>query len=66
MDMNNKNEMKAIKSNDVGVKLDVTTIKCNQKFQCYASDFYEALTRSDKVTAFTRSYVKLDAMKGGE
>lgn len=62
-----KKEVKSSTSTKtIGVKLDVGTIKCNEKFQCKASDLYEALTRSEMVTAFTRAYVKLDAAKGGE
>lgn len=56
----------ATKASSVGLKLDVTTIKAVEKFQCKAQDLYEALTKSEMVTAFTRSYVKLDAVKGGE
>lgn len=68
IDMKEKKQEKPSNSSNtsVGVKLDVTTIKCNEKFQCNAEDFYNALTRSEMVTAFTRSYVKLDAVKGGQ
>lgn len=68
IDMSPQNGSKAeLTSKDtLGLKLDVTTIKCNEKFQCKSQDFYSALTRSEMVTAFTRAYVKLDAVKGGE
>lgn len=65
--MNKKSESESKKSNvNVGLKLDVTTVKAVEQFQCSASDFYDALTKSEMVTAFTRAYVKLDAVKGGE
>lgn len=51
---------------NVGLKLNVTTLQSCEKFQCKANEIYDALTKSEMVTAFTRSYVKLDATKGGE
>ncbi|KAL3277046.1 hypothetical protein HHI36_012407 [Cryptolaemus montrouzieri] len=48
-----------------GVKLDVTTIKDTQKFQCTAKEFYDAMTRIEMVTAFTHGPVKLDLFKNG-
>uniref|UniRef100_U5EP77 Putative response to stress n=1 Tax=Corethrella appendiculata TaxID=1370023 RepID=U5EP77_9DIPT len=50
----------------VGCKLDVKTLNFAEKFQCTAKELYEALTRVDMVTAFTRGHVKLDLYKGGE
>ncbi|XP_066140824.1 activator of 90 kDa heat shock protein ATPase homolog 1 isoform X1 [Euwallacea fornicatus] len=49
-----------------GIKVDTSTIKQNNKFQCTAEEFYSALTRIEMVTAFTRGHVKLDAVKGGK
>ncbi|XP_044258659.1 activator of 90 kDa heat shock protein ATPase homolog 1 [Tribolium madens] len=50
----------------VGLKLDVTTINITQQFQCTAQEFYDALTKIEMVTAFTRAHVKMDATKGGK
>lgn len=44
---------------------DVTTIEITEKFQCRARDLYDALTRIEMVTAFTRGQVKLDPVPGG-
>ncbi|KAL1396777.1 hypothetical protein pipiens_019358 [Culex pipiens pipiens] len=35
----------------------------NEQFQCRANELYDALTRHDMVTAFTRDHVKLDLFK---
>lgn len=51
---------------NVGVKLDVGTVKITHKFQCKAQEFYDAMTRIEMVTAFTRGVVKLDPVKGGK
>lgn len=54
-------------NNSVGVKLDVQTIKLQEKFTCRAIDLYDALTRPEMVAAFTQSSnVKLEPIKGGE
>lgn len=50
----------------VGVKLDVKTLEVQERFQCRANELYDALTRQDMVTAFTRGHVKMDLFKGGE
>lgn len=50
----------------VGLKIDTTTINQTHKFQCTAEEFYNALTRVEMVTAFTRGHVKLDPIKGGK
>lgn len=50
----------------IGLKLDVTTINVTQQFQCKSQEFYDALTRIEMVTAFTRAQVKMDASKGGK
>ncbi|EEZ99044.1 activator of 90 kDa heat shock protein ATPase homolog 1 [Tribolium castaneum] len=50
----------------IGLKLDVTTINITQQFQCRAQEFYDALTKIEMVTAFTRAHVKMDASKGGK
>lgn len=49
----------------IGLKIDTTTIKTVQKFQCTAQEFYDAFTRVELVTAFTRAHVKMDPVKGG-
>lgn len=51
---------------NVGLKIDTSTIKINQKFQCKAREFYDAMTRIEMVTAFTRGPVKLELFKGGK
>ncbi|XP_058058153.1 activator of 90 kDa heat shock protein ATPase homolog 1 isoform X1 [Anopheles bellator] len=50
----------------VGCKMDVKTLSTVEKFQCRANELYDALTRADMVTAFTRGYVKQDLFKGGD
>lgn len=51
---------------NVGCKLDVKTITLTETFQCQAKDLYEALTKSEMVSAFTHSQAKVDATRGGE
>ncbi|ERL85899.1 activator of 90 kDa heat shock protein ATPase homolog 1 [Dendroctonus ponderosae] len=66
---NKKVSMSPVVSNEkkvVGLKIDTTSINQTHKFQCTAEDFYNALTRIEMVTAFTRGHVKLDAAKGGK
>lgn len=54
-------------NNNVGVRLDVQTIKLNEKFMCRSSELYDAFTRIEMVAAFTQSSdIKLDPTKGGE
>lgn len=53
-------------SQQIGVKLDTSTINTTQKFQCTGQEFYDSMTRIEMVTAFTRGVVKLDAVKGGK
>lgn len=49
-----------------GVKIDATTLKLTHKFQCRAEEFFNAMTRVEMVTAFTRGPVKIDPVKGGK
>ncbi|XP_035898539.1 activator of 90 kDa heat shock protein ATPase homolog 1 [Anopheles stephensi] len=49
-----------------GCKLDLTTIKMTEMFQCRANELFDALTREDMVTAFTRGHVKHELFKGGD
>ncbi|CAG9857077.1 unnamed protein product [Phyllotreta striolata] len=50
----------------IGLKIDTKSFKQTQKFQCTAQEFYNAMTRIEMVTAFTRGHVKLDPVKGGK
>ncbi|KAH8292821.1 hypothetical protein KR054_009731 [Drosophila jambulina] len=50
----------------VGCKLDVRTLSMTEEFHCNANDLYNALTKPDMVTAFTRAPAKVDAVRGGE
>lgn len=64
-----KIELKTVTSSgskQVGCKLDVKTLETVEKFQCRANELYDALTRTDMVTAFTRGHVKLELFSGGE
>jgi activator of HSP90 ATPase len=54
------------KSKRIGLKIDVTTISLRQEFQCKGQEFYDALTRIEMVTAFTRAHVKMEATEGGK
>ncbi|GAB0098127.1 activator of 90 kDa heat shock protein ATPase homolog 1 [Sergentomyia squamirostris] len=54
------------KKDSVGHKIDVVTITSTETFQCQANALYEALTRVEMVTAFTRAPVKLEPVKGGD
>lgn len=65
---NKKVNMQPVKSEQqsLGLKIDTTTIKDTIKFQCTAQEFFDALTRVELVTAFTRGHVKCDAFKGGK
>uniref|UniRef100_A0A2M4ANB2 Putative activator of 90 kDa heat shock protein atpase log 1 n=1 Tax=Anopheles triannulatus TaxID=58253 RepID=A0A2M4ANB2_9DIPT len=53
-------------SKNVGCKMDLKTLQTVEKFQCRANELYDALTREDMVTAFTRGYVKQELFKGGD
>ena len=50
----------------VGCRLDVKTINLTEKFQCTAHELFDAFSRVDMATAFTRGHVKMDFCKGGE
>lgn len=50
----------------IGCKLDVKTLKLKINFQCRSNELYDALTKVEMVTAFTRGAVKMDPVKGGE
>ncbi|XP_023013447.2 activator of 90 kDa heat shock protein ATPase homolog 1 [Leptinotarsa decemlineata] len=66
---NKKINMEPVVNNEnqrIGLKIDTRTIKESHKFQCTAQEFYDALTRIEMVTAFTRGHVKLDPVKGGK
>ncbi|CAO1391142.1 unnamed protein product [Diamesa hyperborea] len=65
----NESKSPSSTSNDskpLGVKIDVKTLAFNEKFQCKASALYDALTRKELVTAFTRGDVNMEFKKGGE
>ncbi|XP_011179534.2 activator of 90 kDa heat shock protein ATPase homolog 1 [Zeugodacus cucurbitae] len=66
--LNSANNVKASdkSGNNVGCKLDVRTLKMAVEFNCSANDLYNALTREDMLTAFTRAPVKVSATRGGE
>uniref|UniRef100_A0ABD2X4J9 Activator of Hsp90 ATPase AHSA1-like N-terminal domain-containing protein n=1 Tax=Trichogramma kaykai TaxID=54128 RepID=A0ABD2X4J9_9HYME len=49
-----------------GVKISTTAVKQQQKFMCRAEEFYNVMTSPEMATAFTKSAVKLDAVKGGK
>lgn len=49
-----------------GYKIETSTFTICQKFQCRGQEFYDAMTKIEMVTAFTRGHVKLDACKGGQ
>ncbi|ALC39831.1 CG1416 [Drosophila busckii] len=53
-------------NNSVGCKLDVRTLSMTEEFHCNANDLYNALTKADMLTAFTRAPAKVDAVRGGE
>lgn len=50
----------------LGYKLDLTTLKIKVNFQCRSNELYDALTKPEMVTAFTRGPVRLEPTKGGE
>ncbi|XP_034668170.1 activator of 90 kDa heat shock protein ATPase homolog 1 [Drosophila subobscura] len=50
----------------VGCKLDVRTLSMTEEFHCNANDLYNALTKPDMVSAFTRAPAKVDPVRGGE
>lgn len=49
----------------LGHKLAVSTVKLSENFQCRANEIYDAWTKPEMVTAFTRGPCKVDASKGG-
>ncbi|XP_050500406.1 activator of 90 kDa heat shock protein ATPase homolog 1 [Diabrotica virgifera virgifera] len=66
---NKKINMEPVINNEnkqIGIKLDTKNIKQTHKFQCTAQEFYDAMTRIEMVTAFTRGHVKLEPTKGGK
>ncbi|XP_018320951.1 activator of 90 kDa heat shock protein ATPase homolog 1 [Agrilus planipennis] len=60
------NASKKDSKKEVGLKIDTSTLKLTQKFQCRASEFYDAMTRIEMVSSFTRGPVKLEPVKGGK
>lgn len=63
MQMNNVIDKK---SGSRGVKIETTTIKMVQDFQCTGQEFYRAMTVPEMVTAFTNSPAKVEAKRGGK
>lgn len=66
---NKKVNMEPIVNNQqqqLGLKLDVGTISQTQQFQCRAMEFYDAMTKIELVTAFTRDAAQLEPVKGGK
>lgn len=66
---NKKISMDPVVNNEnkkLGLKIDTQTIKQTQNFQCTAQEFFDVLTRMEFVTAFTKSEVKMDPVKGGK
>lgn len=66
---NKKISMEPVQNDEqknVGLKIETKTIKQTHNFQCTAQEFYDALTRIELVTAFTRSEVKMEPVKGGK
>lgn len=55
-----------LKNSGIGCKLDVRTLSMTEEFHCSANDLYNALTKPEMVTAFTRAPAKVDAVRGGE
>ncbi|KAH8409999.1 hypothetical protein KR009_003796 [Drosophila setifemur] len=53
-------------NSSVGCKLDVRTLSMTEEFRCKAVDLYNALTKPEMVTAFTRAPAKVEAVRGGE
>jgi len=56
-----------VSSNDKpsGCKLTLSTLQLSENFQCRANEIYDAWTKPEMVTAFTRGPCKLEASKGG-
>lgn len=50
----------------IGCKLNVANVEMSVMFQCQPPELYDALTRIEMATAFTRGLVKLEPIKGGE
>ena len=68
---NNKINLEALNNSTptqktVGCKLDVGNLDMTVEFNCQARELYDALTRPEMVTAFSRSLAKVDPIKGGE
>ncbi|XP_071963527.1 activator of 90 kDa heat shock protein ATPase homolog 1-like [Antedon mediterranea] len=49
-----------------GVKIHTTKLTCTEKFLCAVEDIYKVLTDKNRVEAFTRSSVQMEATKGGK
>lgn len=69
---NNKINLEALNNStpatkpSVGCKLDVANLDMTVEFNCQARELYDALTRPEMVTAFSRSLAQVDPIKGGE
>lgn len=61
-----ENDINKNKEQQLGCKLDVKTLKLKVNFQCRSNELYDALTKTELVTAFTQGPVKMDVTKGGE
>lgn len=66
IDMEKSGDKTSQQPANVGYKLDVVTINIEEKFQCQASQLYDALTSAHLVTMFTRAFAKVDAVRGGD
>lgn len=63
---NINNNKKPQEEKPLGYQLDVKSLNIKEKFQCRASELYNALTTVEMVMAFTRGPVTMEPIKGGE
>lgn len=56
----------ALKSSDVGVKIETANISISDSFKCRADEFYRVLTDANLLRAFTQSDVTVDPIVGGK
>jgi activator of HSP90 ATPase len=50
----------------LGVKIDCKTVLLEQKFQCKVVELWDCFSKTELMSAFTRSDVKLNFEKNGE
>lgn len=66
MNVNQSNDRITSPNDKSKKKIETSSLKINQTFQCRGEDFYRAMTTPEMVSAFTNGPAKIEAKEGGK